>query len=109
MDENNPNQAESVTEFAPPARTNQVVEQGVTLDGMPFSVEAPPPVKKKKVIDVDVSDEIEEQRIVEFKTPPFVVFVVGGPGAGKGTLCEKVKEEFSLIHIRMDTLKEQEE
>ena len=33
------------------------------------------------------------------KTPPFVVFVAGGPGCGKGTQCAKLKEEFNLIHL----------
>lgn len=29
---------------------------------------------------------------------PKVVFVVGGPGAGKGTQCAKIKETFGFEH-----------
>ena len=28
-----------------------------------------------------------------------VIFVVGGPGCGKGTQCDKLKETFQLTHI----------
>ncbi len=30
---------------------------------------------------------------------PQVVFVLGGPGAGKGTQCGKIVEEFGWIHL----------
>jgi len=30
---------------------------------------------------------------------PLVVFVLGGPGAGKGTVCAKVVEEFGFVHL----------
>lgn len=28
-----------------------------------------------------------------------VVFVLGGPGAGKGTQCEKIEEKFGYVHL----------
>ena len=28
-----------------------------------------------------------------------VVFVIGGPGSGKGTICKKLVEEFKYIHL----------
>ena len=28
-----------------------------------------------------------------------VIFVVGGPGSGKGTQCEKLAKEFKLAHL----------
>jgi len=28
-----------------------------------------------------------------------VIFVLGGPGAGKGTQCEKLVNEFSFVHL----------
>ena len=28
-----------------------------------------------------------------------VIFVVGGPGSGKGTQCEKLAKEFKLTHL----------
>lgn len=30
---------------------------------------------------------------------PLVFFVLGGPGAGKGTQCKKLVQEFGLIHL----------
>mmetsp|Transcript_96600 Transcript_96600/g.216349 ORF Transcript_96600/g.216349 Transcript_96600/m.216349 type:complete len:342 (+) Transcript_96600:55-1080(+) len=30
---------------------------------------------------------------------PFVAFVIGGPGSGKGTQCERIAEEFGYIHL----------
>ncbi|KAK7495910.1 hypothetical protein BaRGS_00012900 [Batillaria attramentaria] len=28
-----------------------------------------------------------------------VIFVLGGPGAGKGTQCEKIEKEFGYVHL----------
>ncbi|KAF4722419.1 adenylate kinase [Perkinsus olseni] len=30
---------------------------------------------------------------------PFVVFVLGGPGCGKGTNCARISEEFGFVHL----------
>ena len=30
---------------------------------------------------------------------PDVVFVLGGPGAGKGTQCARIVEEFGFVHL----------
>jgi len=30
---------------------------------------------------------------------PKVVFVLGGPGAGKGTQCQKIVDEFGFVHL----------
>ena len=35
----------------------------------------------------------------QFAKKPFVVFVVGGPGCGKGTQCERLSKEFNLVHL----------
>ncbi|KAG2449012.1 hypothetical protein HYH02_005766 [Chlamydomonas schloesseri] len=44
----------------------------------------------------------------EFALPPVpgslpadaqIVFVLGGPGSGKGTQCDKIKEEYECIHL----------
>ena len=32
-------------------------------------------------------------------SPPIVVFVLGGPGAGKGTQCAKIVEAFGYAHL----------
>lgn len=39
---------------------------------------------------------------------PVVVFVLGGPGAGKGTQCERISKEFGFKHISAgDCLREE--
>jgi nucleoside-diphosphate kinase len=71
--QNNPNAAATgtmATTFNPPDRTKHFVEHGINQDGLPFSVEAPAPEKKKKILDVDVSEEVEETRVAEFVMPP---------------------------------------
>ena len=30
---------------------------------------------------------------------PNVVFVLGGPGAGKGTQCQKIVDQFGYAHL----------
>jgi adenylate kinase len=35
---------------------------------------------------------------------PQVVFVLGGPGSGKGTQCARIKEEFGYVHLSMGDL-----
>ncbi|GFS19298.1 UMP-CMP kinase, partial [Elysia marginata] len=37
-----------------------------------------------------------------------VVFVLGGPGAGKGTQCEKIQETFGFKHLSAGELLRQE-
>jgi len=40
---------------------------------------------------------------------PVVVFVLGGPGAGKGTQCEKIVKEFGFIHLSAGELLREEQ
>jgi len=115
LTENNPNKEQedcSTTggqfAFNPQDRTKKYIEHGVNIDGVPFAVEAPPAENKKQVIDVDVSEETEEQRIADLSTPPFVIFMVGGPGSGKGTLCATLRDEFNLVHLSMADLMREE-
>eukprot|EP00747_Dinoflagellata_sp_TGD_P161703 gnl/TRDRNA2_/TRDRNA2_178467_c0_seq1.p1 gnl/TRDRNA2_/TRDRNA2_178467_c0~~gnl/TRDRNA2_/TRDRNA2_178467_c0_seq1.p1 ORF type:complete len:1499 (-),score=413.44 gnl/TRDRNA2_/TRDRNA2_178467_c0_seq1:56-4552(-) len=114
LTENNPNKKPDGG-FNPPDRPTKptvdkrYISHGINQDGMPFAVEAPlNPEKKKQVIDVDVSEEVEAQRISDLSTPPFVVFVLGGPGVGKGTQCAKLREDFNLVHLKTaDLLREE--
>lgn len=39
---------------------------------------------------------------------PNVVFVLGGPGAGKGTQCAKIVEEFKYVHLSAGDLLREE-
>lgn len=39
---------------------------------------------------------------------PEVVFVLGGPGAGKGTQCKLIEEEFKFVHLSAGDLLREE-
>jgi len=39
---------------------------------------------------------------------PTVVFVLGGPGAGKGTQCAKIVQEFQYVHLSAGDLLREE-
>lgn len=39
---------------------------------------------------------------------PNIIFVLGGPGAGKGTQCEKITQEFDIIHLSAGDLLREE-
>lgn len=39
---------------------------------------------------------------------PKVVFVLGGPGAGKGTQCERIVNEFGFVHLSAGDLLREE-
>lgn len=39
---------------------------------------------------------------------PTVIFVLGGPGAGKGTQCEKIVKKFGYIHLSAGELLREE-
>lgn len=39
---------------------------------------------------------------------PIVIFVLGGPGAGKGTQCAKLVESFSCVHLSAGDLLREE-
>jgi UMP-CMP kinase len=41
-------------------------------------------------------------------TKPQVVFVLGGPGAGKGTQCKLIEEEFKYVHLSAGDLLREE-
>ncbi|XP_072172711.1 UMP-CMP kinase-like isoform X2 [Diadema setosum] len=39
---------------------------------------------------------------------PLVVFVLGGPGAGKGTQCQKIVEKYGFVHLSAGDLLREE-
>jgi len=101
LEENNPNHLTASAMFDPPSRSKQYVEYGVNQDGMPFVVEAPAPEVSETKPIVEITDEQLKAEAAEgdLTTPPFVVFVAGGPGCGKGTQCAKIRDEFNLVHL----------
>lgn len=45
--------------------------------------------------------------IIFMSAKPKVIFVLGGPGSGKGTHCDLLRERFSLLHLSVgDILRE---
>lgn len=52
--------------------------------------------KKKKVVAKE--EEEEEEEWIEFSGQR-IVFVLGGPGSGKGTQCNRIVEKFGYTHL----------
>ncbi|KAH6587633.1 hypothetical protein BASA50_011237 [Batrachochytrium salamandrivorans] len=56
-----------------------------------------------KISSESSPDEVFEQVQRTFVDPPLyhpnIIFVLGGPGSGKGTQCERLAVEFQLTHI----------
>lgn len=44
----------------------------------------------------------------EMAEKPKIVFVLGGPGAGKGTQCQKIVERFQFVHLSAGDLLREE-
>lgn len=45
--------------------------------------------------------------IIFMSAKPKVIFVLGGPGSGKGTHCDLLRERFNLLHLSVgDILRE---
>jgi len=60
------------------------------------------PGRLEKVSSLGEVDEIYatvRKLFVPFVRKPDVVFVLGGPGAGKGTQCARLVEEFGVVHL----------
>jgi hypothetical protein len=63
-----------------------------------------------KLTELSSSDVALYARLLrqEDDTRPVVVFVLGGPGAGKGTQCERIVREYGFTHISAgDCLREE--
>ncbi|EPZ30970.1 ADK-domain-containing protein [Rozella allomycis CSF55] len=56
-----------------------------------------------------VFQEMSEPKIAKFEHDDAkIIFVLGGPGSGKGTQCEKISNEFGYAHLSTgDLLREQ--
>ena len=57
-----------------------------------------------KVIEISSVPSIEQvwvdvQTLFASLQKPEVVFVLGGPGAGKGTQCKKIESEYGWVHL----------
>ena len=72
-----------------------MVNPGIHLN-MPFLV------KNKFII---WNNLVSESKILEFKN---IVFVLGGPGSGKGTQCDKIVEKYGFCHLSSGDLLREE-
>merc|ERR1712042_395401 len=51
--------------------------------------------KRRGTVFVDVEEVMDRITLEKSK----VLFIIGGPGSGKGTQCEKMAKEFNLTHL----------
>uniref|UniRef100_A0A0G4FPF0 Nucleoside diphosphate kinase-like domain-containing protein n=1 Tax=Chromera velia CCMP2878 TaxID=1169474 RepID=A0A0G4FPF0_9ALVE len=135
LEQNNPNKAEvshpsNYTSLTASASPNQKTLDGgsaISPEGAAFSVAHAGPAKAgarlvpsgsnaveaavekpNEVVEVDVMRE-EPETTTEFSAePPFIVFVVGGPGSGKGTQCHLMKQEYGFVHLSAGDLLREE-
>lgn len=54
--------------------------------------------RSTEVVSRQVQNQVDQVLFGKRIEMPKVVFVVGGPGAGKGTQCAKIKETFGFEH-----------
>mmetsp|Transcript_27620 Transcript_27620/g.68843 ORF Transcript_27620/g.68843 Transcript_27620/m.68843 type:complete len:1504 (-) Transcript_27620:594-5105(-) len=63
---------------------------------------------KPEVVEVDVSAERLTDESEFEGQPPFIVFVLGGPGCGKGTQCGMIQRDFNFVHLSAGDLLREE-
>ncbi|KAG0224649.1 hypothetical protein BGW42_004973 [Actinomortierella wolfii] len=76
----------SPVEGAPVAKKAEPVKSAAVPEGD----------KKPEVIAVDESEQEKKRKALADTT---VVFVLGGPGAGKGTQCANLVRDFGFVHL----------
>jgi len=59
---------------------------------------------KKRRDSVSSQSSVEDDSHKGAKAKPVVVFVLGGPGSGKGTQCEKIVKEYGFTHFSIGDL-----
>ncbi|XP_059179679.1 adenylate kinase isoenzyme 5-like isoform X1 [Physella acuta] len=62
-------------------------------------------IENEENADVNIENNDEDQ--ADFKNTP-VVFVIGGPGSGKGTQCEKIVKKYGFTHLSSGDLLREE-
>ena len=99
--EKNPNRPTLIPDAGPDARASPAVAgdvrvgSGVTAEGAAFDVEAPAGGEDAAEA---AAGGLSAGAAEGFASPPFVVFVGGGPGSGKGTNCARLRDEFRVVH-----------
>lgn len=75
----------------------------INLSGARVSVDSDKELTEKNILTSESEEEVE----VEFSGQR-IVFVLGGPGSGKGTQCTKIVDEFGYVHLSAGDLLRQE-
>ncbi|XP_058104609.1 UMP-CMP kinase-like isoform X6 [Magnolia sinica] len=60
--------------------------------------QAPQGLKFVEVFTTEIVNPVKDG-ISSIQKNPFITFVLGGPGCGKGTQCEKIVETFGFTHL----------
>lgn len=58
-------------------------------------------LRQKKLAEVKAKREAQQLKPIPAFSPEevTVVFVLGGPGAGKGTQCENLTKDYGFVHL----------
>ena len=74
----------------------KVLHQDPSLISEPFVTATEPAIR----VDQEVSDSVAPDEVQESEpTLPEMVFVIGGPGSGKGTLCDRLISDHGYKHL----------
>ncbi|KAK4572027.1 hypothetical protein RGQ29_030437 [Quercus rubra] len=85
----------SLTQFVSPTKSSSILNQPASTSKIWESFTTQKPNLEKG--GTSFKDRI-----------PFITFVLGGPGSGKGTQCEKIVETFGFKHLSAGDLLRQE-
>jgi len=67
-----------------------------------------PPVRVSEVSQMAAVQASKPRVRVHPKPTPRVLFILGGPGAGKGTQCAKLQSEYGFVHLSAGDLLREE-
>nr|XP_006821962.1 PREDICTED: titin-like isoform X2 [Saccoglossus kowalevskii] len=85
------------------AETEQTKEDAVSTENNEEKMVADGEKSEEKIEEKPTPPELTEEDLAKLKTAK-VIFVIGGPGSGKGTQCEKMIAKYGFTHISVGDL-----
>ncbi|KAJ1343855.1 hypothetical protein BSLG_001587 [Batrachochytrium salamandrivorans] len=80
-----------------------ITSVGFLIDGFPRAMDQALEFEKRISSERSIDEVYDDSRRVLIPPKPLfhpnIVFVLGGPGSGKGTQCERLAKRFNLVHI----------
>ena len=77
-----------------PATATQTAPAQPTSPAIESVVYEAPPARRSGQTDPSTKAEPSGNELREAEEKPMIIFVIGGPGSGKGTQCKKIVEKY---------------